>query len=95
MTSAPIQSESVKAEGEGKLELRFGPLAPPLAHQLAEQGYVCKRVDEYEADRKAVHRLRFSGALTDGEARKAFERIMAGIRRSIARSARTANQKGS
>lgn len=72
-----------------KLTLCVGAFGPPLAEQMAEQGFVLSDHDlhHFEEDRKAIGRLGVRGVLSDGERDRAANRLLKAIARKVGRAA--------
>ena len=66
--------------------LQFGALAPPMSEQLPMLS--SEQAGHFDADNKAIARLRVRGYISDGELTKIHRRCAAAIGEEISRSAK-------
>jgi hypothetical protein len=68
-----------------EIGLRMGAIAPPIAQQLSEQGFVLPGVERYQEQSDRISHLNVGQLLTDSEAHRArqrlFKKIMADVKR--------------
>lgn len=67
-----------------RLSLRFGAVAPSIGEQIEAHGLpLPSGLRALESDADAINRLRFHNVLTDGEVRRARERLMKRVTAAI------------
>lgn len=66
-----------------EIGLRMGAIAPPIEQQLKEQGFTLKNPQIYQDQADRISHLNVGGILTDGEARKARQRLFNKIKGDV------------
>lgn len=71
-----------------RLELEFGALAPRLSKQLAGRGLQSDAVEHWQKDADAICRLGIRGFIPDAAKRRAYQRLVNEIAKSLSRESR-------
>jgi len=68
-----------------KFEMRFGAFVPTLAAQIEQQGFKLRRIDvaHHQRDVDAVTRLAVRGILSEAESRRARQRLVNRIAKTV------------